>query len=388
MIFKTRRNRKIFSLLSIALLVLYGIAGLSNQVYLLQHFNLDQAFMSDFRIYERAVYQLGLNQNPYLDRAIGSAFLYPPPAALIIQIFELIPAVIRDIVVLITNIGLLFLSVHLLRRAYGVAMSQSWWWYYIAALFGPTMETITIGQINLIVLAGVTVLYFWENRQPILSGIGLGTAIMMKMSPALLLGYLVFRKKWRVLLCTLAFLVGLSLVAGFLYGFQHFQSFLDAVISASGFFGKDLNNQGLITKLSLFGILSPEIAPTAQLLLTAYFGVLLIISAVCYHFAPEREAFFIVTIIVMTLYPPFVWYHHYVFLLIPIFILLAWKGKNPLIIIWVISYLLLIQVDRYRLTTGLVIHLFGHLTIIGLLIYQLKRALPMLKPALKLGVQH
>jgi hypothetical protein len=87
--------------------------------------------------------------------------------------------------------------------------------------------------------------------------------------------------------------------------------------------------------------------------------------------ARTRDAvpLFIVLGLAVTVSPNIMWYHHYVFLLPPLFIWMAWRKLENSVTLWIISGLLIAQIDYYFLTTGLLIHLFVQLSILRV-IYQ------------------
>ncbi|MEA4908471.1 MAG: glycosyltransferase family 87 protein [Anaerolineaceae bacterium] len=357
------------------LLALYTLAGWVTEAHYLRVFG-GGLYMFDFRVYERALQDALAHKDPYLDRTIGTAFLYPPPALLIIQLLALLPQGVRYLVVDGLYLTLLLLAVHLVRRTYRLPLAQTWWWYWVAAFLGPTLEALTIGQINAIPILGMTVLFAWEKRSQALSGLGLALAVLTKMSPLVLAGYLVCQRRWRILLWAGVCMLGAILLTGLAYGFQHFAAFAGALSSAARFSTNDLNLQSLAAKLGALGLLPIDSKPTFQTGLALYLGAVLLLSAACHSFTREGEPLFVLSVFAMTLYPNIVWYHHYMFLLVPLFILIAWSGQNRLVLAWAAALLLVIQVDRYRLTSGLLIHAMGHLTILGLLAYQVKQAIP------------
>ena len=66
----------------------------------------------------------------------------------------------------------------------------------------------------------------------------------------------------------------------------------------------------------------------------------------------------------MTLAPNVMWYHHYTFLILPLFIWMGYAKLAPHVVGWCLLGMLIIQVDRWALTHGLLIHVFAHLPFI------------------------
>jgi len=73
--------------------------------------------------------------------------------------------------------------------------------------------------------------------------------------------------------------------------------------------------------------------------------------------------------------PNIMWYHHYVFALLPLFIWIAWSRFHPIVVLWCFLVLNIIQLDRWFLTHGLLAQLCVHLTILGILAWQISHAL-------------
>jgi hypothetical protein len=82
------------------------------------------------------------------------------------------------------------------------------------------MELLHIGQINLITMFGLFMLFYWGEDSGIISGLGLSLAILTKVSPFLYLGYLVARKKLKTMGYTIGFVILFSFLASLRYGFE------------------------------------------------------------------------------------------------------------------------------------------------------------------------
>lgn len=72
----------------------------------------------------------------------------------------------------------------------------------------PTLETITQGQINYqILLLILLCFYFQKNNKPILSGILLGIATLIKVSPIVILFYFLYKKDFKFIQSFFVFLI-------------------------------------------------------------------------------------------------------------------------------------------------------------------------------------
>ena len=105
--------------------------------------------------------------------------------------------------------------------------------------------------------------------------------------------------------------------------------------------------------------------------LMAYIALLIGISAVTYFLSKsDRDLLFVVIGLGMALSPNIMWYHHYVFMLLPLLIWIGWSQLDWRVIAWCLLGLLITQVDRRIPPYGLLIHLFGHISILLVLLQQ------------------
>ena len=87
----------------------------------------------------------------------------------------------------------------------------------------------------------------------------------------------------------------------------------------------------------------------------------------------QHEPLFLVIGFLGAVMPNILWYHHYVFLLLPVVVWLAWTRMEPRVLLWCLAGLTAIQIDRWELTQGLLAHAFAHLSALGLLVWQARR---------------
>jgi hypothetical protein len=157
-----------------------------------------------------------------------------------------------------------------------------------------------------------------------------------------------------------------------------------------------LNSQSFVAKLAIAG--TPQLAQFLSILppilhspvesqlwfvtghvevihrgLTLYILTAIGISGLLtYWDRSTREPLFIVTSLGMMLSSNIMWYHHYVFILLPLLIWMGWSRLKPSTVIWCFAGLLIVQFDRWLPPYGLLIHLFGHLSILLLLAGQIR----------------
>ena len=110
--------------------------------------------------------------------------------------------------------------------------------------------------------------------------------------------------------------------------------------------------------------------------LSWYLCVVISLSGILlYRSNNERHPSFIIFMLAMILAPNVMWYHHYTLMLLPLLIWMGHSQLSPRVVYWCLLGLFIMQIDRFQLTHGFLIHLFGHLSIIALLVQQVRRGI-------------
>lgn len=385
------RRARLTQIVIVLWLIVYVITGLRNAAQFISIAPIPDTLLWDFHYYERALSDAQAGRDPYAIRDIGPAYLYPPPALTVIQLFAWLPEpLVKNLVFSLTQIALVLGIVYLVSRYYHLPLARSWYWYPLALFFGPFLDVLHAGQINVITEFGIALLFIGEITNLVAAGAGLAGAILTKVTPVLFLPYLIVMRRWRALLWTIVFAVLLCVAAVLLYGVQPFLEYPGVFQGLTQVRTVSINTQAFAAKIAddlaiwhaaglpLIGPLgwlhqtadtSPQVI---QSVLTAYLGLIMVISGICAYLTGKREPFFIIVALGSLLSSNVLWYHHYVFFLLPILIWLGWKPYDLRLLLWCLCGLLLIQVDRWALSYGLLIHLFGHLTMLILLVGQIR----------------
>lgn len=376
----TRRVNLVISLY----LAVYLLAGLITERGLMVYKPLPESLLSDFSYYERALRAALAGQDPYGIRQIGPAFLYPPPALLAVEVLALAPpGLVRAAVFAIVNIGLLVIMVTGVARLFHYPLRSVWWWFPLALGFAPFYELLHVGQINVITEAGIFLIFWAELTSPAASGLGLSLAIVTKVTPAFFLGYLFINKRFKSMFWAAIGVAACTVVALLRYGWLPFQVYPDVFSGLLHTFPLDLHSQSLVSKLTVmshqpglwpFDPLAEAAIPEIQQALTVYILAVLVAGGLAAYVVRQREPFFVLVNLCMLFSPNIMWYHHYIFILVPLMVWMAWTRFNQTVTLWCLIGLLLIQIDRFRLTTGLLIHIYGHLCILALLAWLLWQA--------------
>ncbi len=352
-------------------LVWYVVLGLhTDMVFVLEHGRL----MWDFDVYVSAFQRAIQHDDPYSIRTMGIAYLYPPPALLFIAPFAAVSAGYWRVAVVFTaNLLMLALMLWGIAARYRYRLEQVWWWFPLAFGFAPFAELLYVGQINLITAFGIFLTWLYSATLPLASGFGLAMATVTKVTPLVYFLYLLLKRDWRAIAWGIGWLIVLFGVAILLFGWEPMDTFPEVIGSLAGFFSAEGNSQALVSILHFVGWMEQSAWPEVQRALLLYIAAVFVISGIAAWIANEWEPFFIIVALGTAISPNHMWYHHYVFILLPIFVWLAWSRLHPAVIAWCLIGMSLIQVDRYSWMMGLSSHVFAHSSILAILVWQVAR---------------
>ena len=366
--------------LALIALLVYLAAGAYTEWGFIEINPLPERLHYDFGYYMQGLAAALAGGSPYTDLSLGTGFLYPLPSLLVVEVFAHLPAAwLRQALYLLFNLALLGGMVWGVVRHYRLTLRQVWWWFPLVLGFAPTLEMLHAGQINMVTEFGLFLLFIWEASRPAWGGMGLALGIVTKFSPALLLAYLLANRRWKTAAAALGGVVLLSGLSVLRYGWQPLVEYGQVFQSLMTRLPLGENPQSLVSKLFVAGWIDSTQAQPLHSLLTLYFVLLLSLSALATYLNCVREPFFIITALAMMLSANIIWYHHYVFFLLPLLIWMAWKRLDPRVVAWCFGGMLIIQLDRWLLTTGLLAHIFGHLTILWLLVGQMRGLVTVVK---------
>lgn len=343
-------------------LFLILFAALGQQLYKLYFVFLQDNFV-DFNVYLNSV-KLALTQGDVYavqKTSIQSIpFNYPPTSLLFFLAFTFFPKTITACVFLLSSIASLLVTVWLLtgmlftktKRLTAFLLFSSCFIQYF-----PTKFTLTLGQINLIILLLLTVsFYFFRKSKDILSGFLLGIATLVKIFPCFLILIFIKEKKWKTIVSfIITILIGLGLTLLF---------FTPALISSYfGSIGGNLFLQG--GEVSYFDqslnsfLLRLQFSSDIRLLLRALFtgtSLFLFIKA-----KSKILSYFGLIFSVLIFLPSFAWFHHYA-ILIPLLIILWTKTRRSIekIVLLLIYVLTSLHIHSPEVFPSSPIWLFSH----------------------------
>lgn len=282
-------------------------------------------YYPDFSSYYYGTITVVNGENPYLGgKDFFTPFVYPPPVLLFFFPFTLLPFFIAQKVFLIISILCLLLSIGILFKLFKLSPLSILGLFLTTLVlnFFPAKFTLGMGQINNVVLLMVTLfVYFYVKKKEILSGSFLATAISLKLFPVLLIIYLIFNKRWKTLLSVALATLAIALVTFVFINPQIISHFLTTVLpNLIESWKADYYNQSL----SAFLIREWDNLGVISVLRSAISAFLIIISFLfVWKFKRNDKAGLLSINLLITLsliVNTFSWQHHFVWLLIPLFI--------------------------------------------------------------------
>ncbi|WP_330440203.1 glycosyltransferase 87 family protein [Micromonospora sp. NBC_00821] len=291
----------------------------------------------------------------YLKPGTQYGFTYPPFAALVMLPMAYLPwtaAIVVSVLasVVTTTVLIWWLVDPIARRAgwtrwFALAVALC-----LAAAFEPMRETVNFGQVNTLLLFLVAVdllrLLPAGNRW---TGVGIGLATAIKLTPGVFIVYLLVTGRWRAALTASGTAAGVSLLAAALFPDASREFWTEALWNTGR-----VGELAFVSNQSLRGVvarLDPE-HPSTLLWLVLVLGTLALWAwrsraAVA---AGDEATGLALTGAVMCLVSPVTWVHHLVWLL-PALILLvdnamaapAGRRRQVLLVAATIGYALLIS---------------------------------------------
>jgi hypothetical protein len=328
------------------LLTLSGLAvalGTYIAVALWTQIVVNPRFVSDIDIYLRAGQKALQAQNAYQPFEIGKSFVYPPPALLIFAPLSLLSWeaaigtwAVANITAYLGALACLWYAIQPVERRVALGL------WAAMLLFTPFLETVTVGQVNGLVLLGLAVFALGsvEPRWQWPGDVGLAAAVLIKISPAILIALPLVRRDWarcaRVALAT-----GLLCAASLAFGLRPWRDFAEiAPLLFRGY--PDKINQAISPTVQWLwpGLNIAWLGPALSLaFLVVWVAVLLWRRP-----APGPPDVLSLGVATLTISSSLIWFHHLTFLAFPILNGLTSKVK----LIWLLTALGfgLVHVDR------------------------------------------
>ncbi len=297
-------------------------------------------------------------QHPWIDVAVESGvanpnyYLYPPLFAVTMLPLAFVPYATAFAIWLGVNVGFLAASLALFLAGRRKSLMVAAACVVVAGTFHPIWHHLKIGQSSLLVLflLALTLRLLLRGRDAA-AGFALAGAILLKLTPGILLVLLAARRRWNALAAAVAGVLLLSLISSLVAGvgpqMTYFGEMVPLLGAGTAFYPNQSLN-GLITRLLGLGDyrkadLSLDLA--APRILGIVGGLVVIGLSMAAVIRRRREGSpeaiedgFAALVIASLMASPISWEHHYVLALLPAWILIrrwgmqgaAWRG-GPLV---------------------------------------------------------
>jgi alpha-1,2-mannosyltransferase len=255
-------------------------------------------------------------------------FTYPPVAAVLFSPLGAAPLAVDSVLVTLVSIALVGAVVAMVLRAQGHAPSP--WWVAAAAtvalLLEPVRETLSFGQVNLLLLAAVLADGLLE-RAPWPRGLLVGLVAAVKLTPLVVLLQFLLRGDRRAVVTGLLGFVGGTVVGALLAPRDSLQ-YWTATVFAAGRIGDpvaavDQNLRAVVARLGLAGPVATGVWALGAALVIGLAAV-----AARRALQADRPALALVLVgIAGLLASPVSWSHHWVWCL-PALLVLSDLGRT------------------------------------------------------------
>lgn len=167
----------------------------------------------DGKLLGNLIRNLGLE---YID---GSNYIYPPYLAMFLIPLTFLPPLSAGFVWYIINLVALclatwFIASSGLHPETSTSQKSQWCDFMILSLiFVPTTYSFYVGQVNAILLLLLAGTYFFlEKDREIMAGVMLGTSILIKVAPAIMMVYLIIKRKRTAFISALSTVIATILI--------------------------------------------------------------------------------------------------------------------------------------------------------------------------------
>jgi alpha-1,2-mannosyltransferase len=346
-----------FSLVYFVIFSMLGLFSLFWLVSLTFH-----SYGADYRIYLNAYVDARAGVNPYEPYFIGTSFLNHPLVLIIVRLLflqgGLLTSLVWSFVSVIAWLACFMMATSLSKPGSSNPLHESFsaqdiFLLTLFMVFGPFLETISIGQVNTLSLFFILAsLVLSEMDRPVLAGVSIGTAILIKTSPALFLIYFLLIRRYRVIIAALVTMLVLTLLSQIPFPIDVITPFFTTVLRlpdaiAGGNYGFALTNfaSRILAEVGIVG--ANNFIRWGQR--TVFVILILLLSWFGWRYKLEKKGariwLFACFQVLAVFFSPLVWYHHYVFLMFPILLLIS----QPSIYVRGIGLVVLtaFQLERY-----------------------------------------
>ncbi len=258
-------------------------------------------------------------------------------------------------VVCLASVGLLWSARPFPDKRRAVVWWRLAWFVFLGLTFQPVFSNLMHGQVTgLIFLCFCLSLWLLHRRRNFWAGLALGLIVPFKFYPALFVLYFLWRREWRVVAGAAITSAAMLVVSLFTVGWQGNLNYFEIVVNELEQGGMAaFNNQsilGFLLHTFTRGDISAwqnEAVPLWLVLLRLGLVLLLVLAVVWAMRRPPkatsqpvlaRDTDLALVTFVMLLASPITWYHYYMWLLMPLFLLfdglLLSPERRPTPVVW------------------------------------------------------
>jgi alpha-1,2-mannosyltransferase len=263
--------------------------------------------------------------DPAVNVAVGfGVFLYPPPFALAVVPFTLLPTPLDLWTWLATIVAAFLVGTALLPVRPGVR----WSIVLLAAVSLPFLYAVKLGQVGPLLYLAFAIGWRWIDRAEA-TGLAVAAGALTKLQPALLFGWMIVTRRWRALAVGLAAVAVVAAATTVLVGVSAWSDY----VAVLGRINKPITTpQNLsVGAVAYAAGVSADAAAAIQWASVAGTLALTVFAWV------RRDAVtgFLVGVVASQLLSPVLWSHYAMLLLLPVALLLErrhwWAAAIPLL---------------------------------------------------------
>lgn len=252
-------------------------------------------------------------------------FTYPPFAAVFFAPLAVIPLPVLCVLWVAGNLGLLWMIVRRCREVVGLPPELTLVFAGLAVWLEPVRTTLLLGQINLVLLA-LVVFDLCRSHRSKWTGVGVGLAAAVKLTPLIFVVYLLFARRWREAFTALATFVA-TVVIGLLLVPEAAHYWLGGVFGDSTRVGPVLN----WSDQSIHGLLARVLGEAESKLPWLLAGAVVALAGAALAAVVDRRGDRVLAVglcgMTACAVSPFSWEHHWVWF-VPVIIALAARGLS------------------------------------------------------------
>lgn len=282
----------------------------------------------DYQAYLGAA-QRALDGQPLYDSSVDVAggfaiFLYPPPFALALVPFALLPEQTGLIAWEVLTVAAFLLGVAVLP----VRPAVRWGIVLLGGLDWPLLFAFKLGQVGPLLFLLFAIGWRWRDRAAVL-GLSMAAGALVKVQPVILIGWAVLTGRWRAAGISLGVFVGAAAVATVAFGPAVWFDYVALLgrVSSAVTTPRNFTPGAIAFQMGM----SESVASAVQLVATV-----LIVAVVLVAIRHASHAVsFLTTIVASQMLSPLLWDHYAVVLLLPVAWLLErgqwWAVAIPLL---------------------------------------------------------